>query len=125
MHDYLEKAVAFFGGIIRKALSLSDIELAFFLGVFLGGSLWYIASYIASLLEERKRKKFFRIEKELFGIQKNDGTVYQGGKPEMDSSRRKSFWDDPPKRTTVEDRTDHTGKEAERKKDEEGEHTRE
>jgi hypothetical protein len=111
--------VAALGAIFRKALSLSDIELAFFLGVLMGGSLWYVASYVASLLEERRRKKFFQIERELMGIQETEGTGEQIGKTGIDASRRQFFWDDPPeKRATVDDRTDTIDEDVERKYDE-------
>ncbi|HBX42673.1 MAG TPA: hypothetical protein DEH27_02165 [Deltaproteobacteria bacterium] len=104
MHDYLEKVVAILREMFGKALSLSDIDLAFFLGVIMASFLWFIASYIESLLDERKRNKFFQIERELFGIQETDETGEQGGKPEIDASRQQLFWDDPPEKGTTKEK---------------------
>jgi hypothetical protein len=104
MHDYLEKVVAILSKTFGKALSLSDIDLAFFLGVIVASFLWFIATYIESLLDERKRKKFFRIERELFGIQETDETGEQERKPEIDASRRQLFWDDPPDKGTTREK---------------------
>jgi len=107
MHDYLEKVVAILGGMFGKAMSLSDIDLAFYLGVIMASVLWVIASYIEFLLDERKRRKFFHIERELFGIQEADGTGEQERKPEIDESPQRSFWDDPPKKNTTKEKGDN------------------
>ncbi|HBX43428.1 MAG TPA: hypothetical protein DEH27_06390 [Deltaproteobacteria bacterium] len=122
MHDYLEKVVAVLGEMLGKVRSLNDIGLAFFLGIIMGGSLWYIASYIVYLRRERRKKKLLqltRIGRELFGIQETDETGGQEGKPEIDAFRRRFPFDDlPKKRTIVEDQTYTTYGEAERKHDE-------
>jgi|GEM_PF-6069177 hypothetical protein len=82
MHDVLEKIVAIVGEGCRKALSLGDLELAFFLGVVIGGSLWCIASYIACLREERKRKRQYLYETVRYGDQETEDTRVLDGETE-------------------------------------------
>jgi len=96
MHDILEKIVAIVGAGYGKALSLSDREIAFFLGVVIGGSLWYIASYIAYLREERKRKRQYLYETALYGEQETGDTGAHDGETGNDASLLRLFPDDPP-----------------------------
>ncbi len=108
MQDYLEKAVAAIGAVTRKVLSLSDLELAFILGVFLGGSLWSIASYVAYLLEERKRKRLFLHETSLYGNQGSNVTGGREGQTENDALRQwHSSHDSPEKRNPFDDHSEH------------------
>ena len=96
MHDLLEKAVAFLGRMFGESLSLGNIDLAFILGIFVGSILWFIASCIESILEKRRRKKFLRIERELYGIQGNDQAGEEN--PELQAFHRRFPGVDTPKK---------------------------
>ncbi len=110
MHDYLEKAVAAIGAVTRKVLSLSDIELAFLLGVIIGGSLWSIASYIAYLREERKRKRYFLHEESLYGNQGLNDTGIQEGLTGNDALRQRlSSQESSEKRNPFDDLEENAG----------------
>ncbi len=117
MHDLLEKAVAFLGWMFGESLSLENIDLAFIIGLFVGSILWFIASCIESILEKRKRKKFFRIERELYGIQENDEAGEETSELQA-FHRRFPRVDTPKKKLTLDWDTDDSKNE----KNEEREH---
>lgn len=96
MHDVLEKMLAIVGEGFRKVLSLSDLELAFFLGIVIGGSLWCVASYIAYLREERKRKRHYLYESVLYGDQETEDTGPHDGETGNDAFRLRLTSEDSP-----------------------------
>ena len=110
MQEYLEKAIVLLGELVGRVLTLSKVELAFFLGVVIGGALWGLASYIAYLREERKRKRLFLYEENLYGSHRTDGPSGQGGETEEDPIRRwLASLDSPEEGPPVDDRTENVG----------------
>lgn len=116
MHDYLERLAAIIEAVRRTVLSLSDFELALFLGVVIVASLAFITLFISWLQNKRKKKRHILLERELYRVQETDGRGNRERKTIIDAFRIRFPLDDPPeKRTTMEDQTDTTDEEAERK----------
>ena len=116
MHDYIEKVAATMGAVSRKVLFQSDFELALFLVVVIVISLGFIALFISWLRDKRKKKRHFLLERGLYRVQETDDTGNRERKTVIDAFRIRFPLDDPPeKRTTVEDQTDTTDEEVERK----------
>lgn len=116
MHNYLEEVVAIIEAVRRTVLSLSDFELAFFLGIVIVASLAFIASCISWLRKKRKKKRHLLLERELYRIQGTDEKGDREIKTVIDAFRSRFPLDDPPeKRTTIEDQMDTPNEEPIRK----------
>ena len=116
MHAYLEKVAATLEAVHRAVLSLSDFELMVFLGGVILASLASIAICISWVRDKLKKKRHSLLERELYRVQETDDTGNRERKTVIDAFRIRFPINDPQeKRTTVEDQTNTTEEDAERK----------
>ena len=116
MHDYLERLAAIIEAVRRTVLSLSDFELALFLGVIIVASLAFITLFISWLQNKRKKKRHILLERELYRVPETDGMRKGERRTVIDAFRIRFPLDGPPeKRIVVDDRMDALVAESERK----------
>jgi hypothetical protein len=116
MQDYLERVAATLGAVFRKFLFSSDFELALYLAAAIVISIAFLALCIGWLRNKQKKKRHFLLERELHRVQETDDTGNRTEKTVIDAFRIRFPSDNPPqKKTAVEDQTDTTDEEAERR----------
>lgn len=116
MQDYLERVAATLGAVFRKFLFSSDFELGLYLAAAIVISIAFLALCIGWMRNKQKKKRHFLLERELHRVQETDDTGNRTEKTVIDAFRIRFPSDDlPQKKTAVEDQTDTTDEEAERR----------
>ena len=107
MHVHLEKMATIWETLLKTVMSLSDFEFILLLGVVIVAFLAIIALCIHWLRDNRKKKRTFLLEQEIYRVQETDDTGKREKKTVIDAFRTRFPLDDLPlKKMTVDDQTD-------------------